>query len=302
MNKKQNGMPLAPIALFTFKRPEHTRRTLESLALNPEFAESPLFIYCDGARSEAESAQVEETRRLVRSWQHPNKTIIERDRNWGLANSIIAGVTDLCESHGRVIVVEDDLFVSPVFINYLNTALEHYANEPSVMQVSAYMFPVSILASYDTVMLPFTASLGWATWSRAWKHFDPNMTGYEKLKIDRVLRRKFDMDGAYPYFRMLKRQSEGKVDSWAIRWYLSVFLQNGLVVFPRHTLVRHDGYDDTATHATRQDQSVAKEVWLDKINILSHVEEDSAAAHVVASFFRKERSILNRVKARLGFV
>lgn len=292
---------LAPIALFTFKRPEHTWRTLESLAKNPEFTASPLFIYCDGARNEIEAAQVEETRKLVRDWSHPDKTLVERERNWGLANSIIAGVTELCERYGRVIVVEDDLIVSPVFLNYLNSALEHYVGEPKVMQVSAYMFPVSIQSHYDAVMLPFTTSWGWATWDSSWKHFDPSMTGYKKLKNDRGLRRRFNLDGSYPCFRMLKQQADGKVDSWAVRWNLSVFLQEGLVVFPKHSLVLHDGYDDTATHATRQDQSVSKEVWGERLNKLPQVELDHAAFSAISAFFRTERSFFNRIKRRFGF-
>jgi hypothetical protein len=243
---------------------------------------------------------VQQTRDVVRAWPHPNKTIIERDQNFGLANSIITGVTDLCNSHGRVIVVEDDLFVSQVFLNYLNSALDQYADELKVMQISAYMFPVRIQTSDDAVMLPFTASLGWATWSRAWKHFDSEMGGYEKLRTNRALRRKFDIDGSYPYFRMLKRQLEGKVDSWAIRWNLSVFLMDGLVVFPKYSLVRHDGYDDTATHANRRDQSASAEVWEGPITEFPAVALDHAAFGLVSAFFRSERSFLGRIKRRLG--
>ena len=252
---------LAPVVLFTFKRPAHTRRMLESLAQNAEFLESPLFIYCDGARHEGEVAQVEETRKMVRDWPHPNKTVIERDRNWGLANSVIEGVTQLCERFGWVIVVEDDLVVSPVFLNYLNAALVRYADEEKVMQVSAHMFPVKIQAETDAVMLPFTTSWGWATWDRAWKHFDPSMAGYEKLKADRALRRKFNLDGSYPYFRMLKRQAKGQVDSWAIRWYSSVFFMGGLTLYPTHSLVRNEGYGVGATHTSVENRREVAEVW-----------------------------------------
>lgn len=292
----KDNIVLAPIALFVYKRPVHTLQTLRSLASNEEFQSSPLFIYCDGERRDDETNQVEETRCLVRDWSHSNKTIIERDRNWGLADSIIAGVTELCDRFGRVIVVEDDLIVSPVFLNYMNTALERYENEPKVMQISGHMYPVAISAKCDTVMLPITTSWGWATWNRAWHYFDSTMSGYVKLKTDKLLRRKFDLYGAYPYYRMLKRQSEGKVDSWAIRWYLSVFFQNGLVLFPRCSLVRHDGYDETATHATRREQVVVKKIWMDRINDYSIVASDKEAFNSVIGFFRHERSFFKMLK------
>jgi len=291
----------APIALFVYRRPEHTRRTLESLSGNPEFLESPLYIYSDGAQNDAEIYSVKETRKLVNDWPHPNKTLIERDQNWGLANSIISGVTELSNRFGRVIVVEDDLIVSPVFLHYLNTALELYADEPKVMQISAHMFPVPINSKFDAIMLPFATSWGWATWNRAWMYFDGGMSGYEKLKTNKMLRREFDMNGAFPYFRMLKRQMKGKVDSWAIRWNLSVFCRDGLVLFPRHSLVHHDGYDNTATHAFRRDQSTFSEIREEPINKFPPVVLDQLAFESITTFFRHERSIINRIKRKMGF-
>lgn len=247
LNMTPQENTFAPIALFTFKRPEHTKRVLESLSKNPEFVDSPLFIYCDGARNDAELVQVEETRSLIHSWTHPNKVVIERDRNWGLANSVITGVTDLCERFGRVIVVEDDLVVSPVFLNFLNAALNRYADEPKVMQVSGYMFP-TITVQTEANILPITSTWGWATWNRAWKHFGIANNEVEKLLKDSIKMRAFDLDGSYPYIRRLKQQLEGKTDSWGIQWYLSVFNLEGLVVYPPVTLVQNIGHDGSGTH------------------------------------------------------
>jgi hypothetical protein len=127
------------------------------------------------------------------------------------------------------------------------------------------------------------------------------MAGFEKLKADSVLRRKFNLDGSYPYFRMLKRQANGQVDSWAIRWYTSVFLQDGYVVFPKCSLVQHEGYDDTATHATRRDQASVKEVAVDQVLSFPNVVCDQGAYNAVCNFFRAERSLLKRLIGRIGF-
>lgn len=286
---------LAPIALFTFKRPEHTRRAIEYLAKNPEFTASPLFIYCDGARNAAEADQVEKTRKLIRDFQHPNKTVIERDKNWGLANSVIYGVTELCERYGRVIVVEDDLIVSPVFLHYLNAALEYYADEPKVMQISGHMFPVHVTVPEDALFLPFTTSWGWATWDRAWKHFNPNATsGYEKLKNNNKLRDKFELTGSYPCFSMLKRQIEGTVDSWAIRWYLTVFFSEGLVLFPKQTLVLNDGFDGSGTNCKRpllRTETIAGE----NIQYFPAVQVPDKAFSAVKDYLRKEQLVFNKL-------
>jgi hypothetical protein len=221
---------------------------LASLAENPEFTKSPLFIYCDGPRSDLEAAEVAATRKVARSWPHPCKTVIERDRNWGLASSVVAGVTDLCARFGRVVVVEDDLVVSPQFLGFLNSALEHYANEPQVMQISGYMFPVALNTTNEVLLLPITSTWGWATWRRAWDNFGVADSEINGLLTDPRKSRAFDLNGSYPYTRRLKQQLRGVTDSWGIRWYLSVFLHGGLVAYPPATLVQNIGHDGSGTH------------------------------------------------------
>jgi hypothetical protein len=171
---------LAPIALFTFKRPSHTRRTLETLAANPEFELSPLHIFCDGARRASEQSEVDEVRELVRQWPHPDKHIVSGVENRGLSKSVRAGVTELCERYGRVIVVEDDLVLSPVFLRYMNDALVRYQNDPKVMQISAHNFPVELQVPHEAIFLRLSTSWGWATWRRAWieRSNDRSAAGY----------------------------------------------------------------------------------------------------------------------------
>jgi hypothetical protein len=238
----------APIAVFAFRRPEHTLRTLQALAVNPEFEHSTLHVFCDGPRRAADEAAVEETRRVVRAFAHPNKTIVSATANQGLAESIIAGVAALCEQYGRVVVVEDDLLVAPTFLSYMNRALNRYADEPQIMQISGHMFPVDLAISVGSVLLPFTTSWGWATWSRAWQLFDASASGARIIEGSVKERVRFDLDGSYPYFRMLQHQLAGQVDSWAIRWYLSVYLRSGLTLFPRASLVENIGFDGSGTH------------------------------------------------------
>jgi hypothetical protein len=95
----------------------------------------------------------------------------------------------------------------------------------------------------DTLFLPLTTSWGWATWQRAWQQFDVTASGYSALIQDKALRRSFDLKGRYAYFKMLKAQINKEVDSWAIRWYLTVFLKEGLVLYPGKSMVENSGFD-----------------------------------------------------------
>ena len=239
----------APIALFVFNRPVHTLKTLRALAANPEFSQSPLYIFCDGPRSAADREAVEATRQVVGDWEHSNKVIVAQAENRGLANSVVAGVTELCSRHGVVIVVEDDLVVRPTFLQFLNGALERYGNSERVMQVSAFMFSVEDLpADDDAFFLPFITSWGWATWARAWSAFDAQASGWQSLLSDRALRKEFDLDGNYGYSHMLMMQMTGRIDSWAIRWNWSVYRRRGLVLYPPRSFVLNIGLDGTGTH------------------------------------------------------
>ena len=275
--------------MFAFKRPAHLARALESLAGNPEFTRSPLYIFCDGARRDSERAEVEAVRQVARQCAHPAKTVVEQPQNLGLARSIISGVSDLCGRHGTAIVIEDDLTLSPLFLRYTNDALERYRDADRVMQVAGHIFPRRITSRDDAVMLPMTTTYGWATWKRAWDHFDIAMSGRAKLAADAALRHRFDLDGACPYWEMLENQVRGQVDSWGIKWYLSVFMRDGLVVFPTETLVAHE-FDGTGTHLTVP--QMRRQVFrTSPVTRWPRAELDEQAYAEVKRFMRRDRSL-----------
>ncbi len=168
--------------------------------------------------------------------------------NRGLAASIIEGVESLVNAHGRIIVIEDDLVFHPEFLSFMNTALDRYANDERVYAVSGYIFGRPDLNPNQAVFLPMTASWGWATWKRAWQAFDPDAVGWERLQSDTDLRRRFNFDNVYDYATMLVAQMQRDIGSWAIRWYWSVFRNNGLVVYPAHSLVKNIGQDGSGSH------------------------------------------------------
>ena len=237
-------MTSTPIALFVYKRPHHTRKTLESLMANAEFSDSPLYVFCDGAKRKKDIPLVLETRELIRSYKLNNATIIEREENMGLANSIITGVTELCNKYGRVIVVEDDLYLSPYFLKYMNKALDTYEECDEVMHIAGYMFPVRGQLP-ETFFYRATSCWGWGTWKRAWDKFEPDV---HKLLVEfknKNKRWEFDIRGSTKYYLMLKYQAS---NSWAIRWYASVFLNNGLCLHPGRSLVNNIGHDDSGAH------------------------------------------------------
>lgn len=285
----------APIALFVFRRPEHTRRALDALARNGAFDHSPLHVFCDAARSPADAAAVERTRQVVRDFPHPDKHVVEAPRNRGLANSIVDGVTALCAEHGRVIVIEDDLLVSPHFLDYMNRALDRHADDERVMQVSGHMFPIAP-PDADAVLLPMTTSWGWATWQRAWQRFDRGAAGVAGLRGSAWARYRFDLDGSFPYFAMLRRQLAGRSDSWAILWYLTVFAAAGRVLFPRQSLVENIGFDGSGTHCDERGAAAASPWSAAPLDVDAPSRRaDAQALARIKRHLRHERGLVRRL-------
>jgi hypothetical protein len=242
---------LAPIAIFAYRRPRHIRRVLEALRACPEFATSDVTIFSDGPKTPEAAADVAQVREVLEFYRAPNVRLELADHNRGLAASIIQGVTDLTAEHGRAIVIEDDLIAHPAALTWLNAALDRYQDQPGVFHVSAYQWRVpEFKTRTEAVSLPFINSWGWATWASRWSQFDPAASGWEQLRTDPDLRRAFDQAGAFPLSEMLLNQMGGRIDSWAIRWWWSVFRNQGFAVFPPTSLITNIGFDATATHNT----------------------------------------------------
>ena len=240
-------MMLAPILLFVYNRPAHAKRAIEALLHNTLAAESELFIYSDAARSPEDCKSVNEVRSFIHSVNGFKKVhIIEREKNYGLARSIIDGVTTQVNAYGRTIVLEDDLVTAPYFLQFMNSALEMYKDEPRIGHIQACDFTQDPSLP-DTFLIKWTGSWGWATWDRAWKYFNPDGKALLNELEKRKLTYTFDFNGKYGYTRMLRRQTEGKNNSWAIRWNASLFLKDILSLNVGKSLIQNNGFDGSGT-------------------------------------------------------
>jgi hypothetical protein len=239
----------APIALFVYNRPQHTERTLKYLQQNEIAAESRLFIFSDAAKTPEDEDKVKEVRLILKTVYGFRKVeIIERKTNAGLANSITAGVTQLLRDYKQVIVFEDDLISSPHTLTYFNEALTRYRNEERVMHIGAYMYPLKANTLPQTFFYRAATSWGWATWQRAWDQFEPDIDNLI-AQFDAKKKKDFTIDNTMNFWKQMEDYKRGKNDSWAIRWYASIFLKGGLTLNPAQSLVNNIGHDGTGIHS-----------------------------------------------------
>lgn len=243
-------MKLAPIAMFVYNRMDMVKKTLYSLKENIYAEESILYIFADGAKpntSNSELEKVKKVRDFIRSEQWCKEVVIvESNVNLGLANSVIKGVTDVVNKHEKVIVLEDDLLLSPNFLSFMNTALSLYENESKVGSISGYVYPMREKFP-DLFFATLPECLGWATWKRAWDVFEIDI--YKCIAFfdseDKI--RRFEYNYSYGAYDFLFAQKNKKVDSWYIRWAASLFHHSMLTLYPGNNLVSHIGYE-AGTH------------------------------------------------------
>jgi hypothetical protein len=299
----------APIALFVYNRLWHTKQTIASLLKNELAEVSELFVFSDGPKNNETTRGVEETRSYLRTLQgFKAVTIIEREVNFGLAKSIITGVTQILDKFDSVIVVEDDLVTSPFFLRYMNDALDLYKDEIEVISVHGYIWPVKKKLP-DTFFLRGADCWGWGTWKRAWKLFEPDGKKLLAELESRKLTRDFDFNGGYPYTKMLRDQIKGRNNSWAIRWSASAFLLEKLTLFPGESYVNNIGNDDSGTHSrssSKKDYETSLKLTAPKLVKLKPVE-DTGARKIIEEHFQEIKTslmvkIVRRIKSIISHV
>ncbi len=241
----------APVALFAFNRPETTLQTLQALERCAEFNGRRLYLFCDGPRASQidDAASVGAVRRLLESWAvGKDAECVFSPVNSGLRQSIVTGVREVLTQHDQVIVMEDDIIAAPGYLQFMQQSLDRLQDVPAVWQVSGYFIPHRRWR-LRSGFLRLPCCRGWGTWKDRWNGYSDDAVDLAakvaKLGIDR-----FNMDGTYDYFGDLRANAEGRMNTWHVRWYASMYLQDALAFYPGHSLTKNIGFDRTGTHCS----------------------------------------------------
>lgn len=305
MNEKR--LDLAPIILFVFNRPWHTQQTLEALQQNELAKDSVLYVFADGAKSDADEIQLEGVRKtreiihMIRGFKEVH--IEESEKNKGLANSVIYGVTKTIKQHGKAIVVEDDIVVHPFFLRYMNEALDFYEKDARIFMIGGFRlnFKIPWWYFHDVYIVHRSCSWGWATWKNRWEIADWEVSDYSSFvnnsrEIDRFNRGGEDM------FPMLQGQMEGRLDSWAIRWDYCMYKNEGYCIWPKYSYVRNIGFDGSGVHCGKDNKDYVLELQSHnipcKISFVKNISYRKRVENAFRSFCnpKPKMSLVNRLK------
>ena len=286
--------------LFVYNRPDHTKQTVEALQKNELAKDSELFIYSDAAKNENVEAKVNEVRKYIKTINGFNNiTITERDKNWGLANSIIDGVTKIVNEYGKIIVLEDDLVTSPYFLKFMNEALEMYKDDLKVASIHGYIYPIDDLP--EVFFIKGADCWGWATWKNKWDVFESNGQNLLDELKSRKLEKEADFNNSNDFTKMLKDQIQEKNNSWAIRWYMSTFLKNMLTLYPGKSLIQNIGFDKSGSHCGSTDIFSVVVNECDIVSSKIKIIEDVDSRTKMELFFKSLKgTLLHRIKSKIN--
>jgi hypothetical protein len=286
---------LSPIVLFVYNRPEHTKRTLEALQNNDLAQDSELIIFSDEAKNEGARESVDEVRAYLDSISgFKSTTVIRREKNWGLASSIIDGVTKIVGEYGKVIVLEDDLVTSKYFLTFMNDALSFYEDEKNVWHISGWNYPIERDGLDDVFLWRLMNCWGWATWLDRWDKYEKN--------IDKTLReftkddiKGLNLDNAEPFFNQVVANKNRKLDTWAIFWYTTIFKNGGFCLNPSQTFVENIGHDGSGMNCDQTDAFIASLSSSSALRFVDTLEENTVALNRIKRFYRdQKKSFISR--------
>lgn len=260
---------LAPIILFVYNRPLHTRQTIEALLKNEEAKNSPLYIYADGPKDDAteeNKLKIAEVRKYIHSVSgFSSVKITEQPINKGLDPSEIDAITEIIKQYGKVIVLEDDVIVHRYFIRFMNEALEYYKDNKKVNSIGSYNpnIPFINQIKQDVYASYRTATYGWATWQDRWL-----LCKWEKSYLlgKKRLCNKFKYNrGGGDLYDNLQHYLKGLNDAWDARWQYSMYENNSVCIRPTKSLSYNIGFDGTGEHCgVITNENIIKPVMYDK--------------------------------------
>lgn len=302
----------APVVLFTYKRPIHTKKVLEALSKCDLSEATDVIIYADGLKATAtpkDKEEIDKTRQVLVNYQsnHNFKSLelYFAQENKGIAYSVKMGAEAQLEKYGKVIIMEDDIVPQKGFLKYMNEALEKYEQEEKVWGISAYAFPLDNpkLVQEETFFLPVNCSWGWATWKSRWDKADLNVQSiFEKFEKNNVKKEEYNF-GNYYYYEILEVLRDKKSDVWDALFQASMFLEQGLFLYPKRSLAKNIGFDITGTHCHEED-TFFNTTLTDYVNIKDiPITIDNEGKRQVEKAFRKQftsPSVLRRIQNKLN--
>lgn len=255
--KRTMGNLSAPVSLFVYRRPEHTKWVVERIR---EVEPSRVLVVGDGPADETEEDQVEAVRRIIAEtdWEcEVSKNYA--DSNLGLKERFATGLDWIFETVEESIILEDDTLPDPSFFRFCDELLERYRGDDRVWDITGRNEVEGCCPGHNSYFYSYNGGIwGWATWRSSYEEYDPDMTAWKNPVIrDHIRDVLADRWQSYYLEEIYDMTCRGDIETWDYQWGFARLRNNAVSVIPRSNLVKNIGFGKLATNTTEPEESHA---------------------------------------------
>ncbi len=238
-----------PVAFLIFNRPELTKVVFEAIR---QAQPQKLLVVADGPRFPEEVQKCQKTREIINQvdWECEVLTNFS-DINLGCEQRVISGIDWVFAEVEEAIILEDDCLPSQSFFQFCQTLLEHYRHDERVMHISGNQFNSRLnKTDYSYSFSKYGGTWGWASWRRAWQHFDRDMKSWSEFKTKQMMKSICSSLQEELYWtNIFDRVFNNEITTcWDYQWLYTRWIQNDLSIVPKTNLVSNIGFGADATH------------------------------------------------------
>jgi len=290
-----------PILFLIFNRPDTTEKVFEIIR---NIKPSKLFVSADGPRKnkEGEKEKCEQTRKIIDRVDWDCEVLKNfSNENLGCKKGVVKGINWFFENIKEGIIIEDDCILEDSFFLFVQEMLSRYRNDEQVMHIGAANFQDGIKrgdASY--YFSKFCHVWGWATWRRAWNHYDVAIKGFDKFKSENKISSILpDKKMQKHWLKLFQTVYDNALDTWDFQWVYTVWEQKGMSIIPNVNLVSNIGFGEEATH-TKVSGHILAENQSGNISELIHPEkaEINETADKYTFYHKIYQSKWKKIKSR----
>ena len=240
----------SPVLIFCYNRPNKLNNLINSIQNNFDYSKYKYYFFCDGAKTALDNTKIKKNLEIIKKFKVKNKIIIKKKKNYGLAKSIISGVSSVLKKNKFCIILEDDLVLEKSCLRFINHGLNRFYKDKSIGSISGYSYVhnSNISKSIKWFKLYRHCSWSWGTWRRVWKKIDWETKHLSKDHIREMYKQKKLFRAGNDIIPMLLAQKLNIINSWAVRFNYNCLKKDLFSISPRFSLVKNDGFGMSSTH------------------------------------------------------
>jgi hypothetical protein len=209
-----------------------------------------------------------------------------REKNLGCGRAVSSAISWFFEQEEEGIILEDDCLPDPSFFEYCRILLDHYRHNEKVMHIGGCNFQFGKKygeASYYYSAIPHV--WGWASWRRAWKHYDFNLSDLNFFLNRKVIEKYVGKGKIHDFWmEIFCKMNQKRIDTWDYQWQYAIWNNNGVAIIPQVNLIKNIGFGSDATHTTQEHPFADQPTG--RVNDIKHPSEVVINTEADDNFFK----------------